>query len=94
MRWPAGQAISIPAPLWQDVEIAADDISIAQAADGGDWVLGQGSYGMVSVVFAQHIKDLPAIAQLAPNQLACMHGLMLMPRAKGHKDQRGPLSAA
>lgn len=44
---PGQQRVSIPAPLWQDVEILPDHISIAQTAAGADWILGQGSYGMV-----------------------------------------------
>ncbi|DBA94632.1 TPA: hypothetical protein ACH3X1_002205 [Trebouxia sp. C0004] len=44
---PMQQSFLIPAPLWQDVEISPDDISIAQTAAGTDWILGQGSYGMV-----------------------------------------------
>lgn len=42
---PMQQSLSIPAPLWQDVEILPDDISIAQTAAGTDWILGRGSYG-------------------------------------------------
>ena len=44
--------LSIPAPLWQDVEIAPDKISIAQTAAGADWILGQGSFGMVGPTLA------------------------------------------
>ncbi len=44
---PVQQKLIIPAPLWQDVEIAPENISIAQTAAGKDWILGQGSYGMV-----------------------------------------------
>ncbi len=47
---PMQQSLSIPAPLWQDVEILPDDISIAQTAAGTDWILGQGSYGMVCLL--------------------------------------------
>ena len=47
---PGQQRVSIPAPLWQDVEILPDHISIAQTAAGADWILGQGSYGMVSLI--------------------------------------------
>ena len=45
---PMQQNLLIPAPLWQDVEISSDNISIAQTAAGTDWILGQGSYGVVS----------------------------------------------
>ena len=48
LMWPEVEKLIIPAPLWQDVEIAASNISIAKTADGRDWVLGEGSYGMVS----------------------------------------------
>ncbi len=47
---PVQQRLSIPAPLWQDVEILPDHISIAQTAAGADWILGQGSYGMVCLL--------------------------------------------
>ena len=47
IMWPEVEKLIIPAPLWQDVEIAASNISIAKTADGRDWVLGEGSYGMV-----------------------------------------------
>lgn len=43
------QMSAIPAPLWQDVEIAPEHISIAQTPAGTDWMLGQGSYGTVSL---------------------------------------------
>lgn len=44
---PKPQTLFIPAPLWQDVEIASENICIAQTSAGTDWILGQGSYGMV-----------------------------------------------
>jgi len=55
VQWPASQqflqprphALLIPAPLWQDVEIASENIRIAQTSADTDWILGQGSYGMV-----------------------------------------------
>ena len=53
VQWSKGQQSSqprplqIPAPLWQDVEIAPEDICISQTSDGTDWVLGHGSYGVV-----------------------------------------------
>jgi len=37
----------IHAPLWQDVEIQPDMVSIVQTAEGKGWILGEGSYGMV-----------------------------------------------
>ena len=44
----ADQACSrIPAPLWQEVHIQAQDICIAQNAAGKDWLLGEGSSGKV-----------------------------------------------
>lgn len=46
---PMQQTLAIPAPLWQDVEIAPEHISIAQTPAGTDWMLGQGSYGTVSL---------------------------------------------
>ena len=55
VQWPVSQqflqprphALLIPAPLWQDVEIASENIRIAQTSADTDWILGQGSYGMV-----------------------------------------------
>lgn len=46
---PRTQTLKIPAPLWQDVEIAPENIRISQTSAGTDWVLGQGSYGMVRI---------------------------------------------
>ena len=53
VQWPKSQQSSqprpfqIPAPLWQDVEIASEDICISQTSAGTDWILGHGSYGVV-----------------------------------------------
>ena len=54
---PVGQMLLIPAPLWQDVEIHPDNISIAQTSAGSDWILGQGSYGMVSFNLLDYMQS-------------------------------------
>ena len=44
----AEQNDRIPAPLWQELQIAAEDVAILQNAAGNDWLLGEGSSGKVA----------------------------------------------
>ncbi|DBA85246.1 TPA: hypothetical protein ACH3X2_005947 [Trebouxia sp. C0005] len=55
---PKPQTLFIPAPLWQDVEIASENICIAQTSAGTDWILGQGSYGMVYKGIKDGVHDV------------------------------------
>ena len=43
----AGNSHRIPAPLWQELQVAAEDAAIVQNANGIDWLLGEGSSGKV-----------------------------------------------
>lgn len=55
---PLQHDLLIPAPLWHDVEILPDHISIAQTAAGANWILGQGSYGMVYKGIKDGVHDV------------------------------------
>ncbi|DBA85249.1 TPA: hypothetical protein ACH3X2_005949 [Trebouxia sp. C0005] len=57
----------IPAPLWQEVVIAADRVCIVRTSAGQDWMLGQGSYGKVFKGAMDSVHDVAVKVFSAPS---------------------------
>lgn len=80
VQWPTSQqslqprprTLLIPAPLWQDVEIAPEDICISQTSAGTDWILGQGSYGMVCFSSCTCTCNCPILWLMPKHSLHCV----------------------